>query len=86
MKAITIRNIPPELARAIRRKTQESGLSFNKAVIALLEERHGQNQKTAKGVTHHDLDDLAGTWSREEAAQFDKALRAQRQVDEELWK
>jgi hypothetical protein len=35
---------------------------------------------------HDDLDELAGTWSKSEAARFDGALRAQRQVDAKLWR
>jgi len=34
-----------------------------------------------KKVLHHDLDHLAGLWSREEAASLDKTLKAQRKVD-----
>lgn len=34
---------------------------------------------------HHDLDHLAGTWSDEEAAEFDAALAEQRKIDPELW-
>lgn len=33
---------------------------------------------------HHDLDHLAGTWSDEEAAEFDAALAEQRKIDPEL--
>jgi hypothetical protein len=29
---------------------------------------------------------LAGSWSKKEAAEFDKALAAQRTIDPELWK
>jgi hypothetical protein len=29
---------------------------------------------------------LAGLWSREETAVFDKSLKTQRKVDAELWK
>jgi len=35
---------------------------------------------------HHDLDHLAGTWSDEEAAEFDAALAEQRKIDPELWR
>jgi hypothetical protein len=35
---------------------------------------------------HTDLDDLAGSWSRDEADAFDRALAEQRAIDPELWK
>jgi hypothetical protein len=34
---------------------------------------------------HHDVDDLAGTWTEEEAADFAIATEGFRQVDPELW-
>jgi len=39
----------------------------------------------AAGQYHDDLDHLAGTWSDEEAAEFDAALAEQRKIDPELW-
>ncbi len=35
---------------------------------------------------NNDLDDLIGSWSESEAAEFDEALREQRTIDEEMWK
>lgn len=84
MTAITLRNIPPKVQEAIRRRAGADGLSLNKAVIRMLEEAAGQ-RTTARRELHHDLDHLAGTWSDEEAAAFDAALIEQRRVDPELW-
>lgn len=33
-----------------------------------------------KGVLYHDLDHLAGLWTKEEAVEFDKALAVQRKI------
>lgn len=85
MKAITLRGVPPEVARMLQRKTNETGESLNKVVIGLLEEGAGLRKKRKK-IVHHDLDDLAGAWSREEAADFDRSLEAQREIDTDLWK
>jgi len=59
---------------------------LNKALASLFESR----AKTARPVMrmpvlYHDLDHLAGFWTKEEAAEFDKALDAQRKIDERLW-
>lgn len=87
MKAVTLRNMPPELARIIRKKAEEKGTSINKAVISLLEERAGvQDRRRLKKTLHHDLDSLAGSWTRAEASAFDKALTLQRTIDADLWK
>lgn len=37
------------------------------------------------GEKQRDLSDLAGTWSDEEAQEFEEALRRQRGIDEEIW-
>ena len=86
MKAITLRGVPPEVARTIQRKAQETGESLNKVVIELLEASAGARKKKGERIVHHDLDDLAGAWSREEAAAFDRSLEDQRGIDADLWK
>ena len=85
MKAITVRNIPPDVAKAVKEKARKEGLSLNRAVVSLLEEAAGVATRT-KPVVHHDLDHLAGTWSQEEYDEFMEALREQRQIDPEMWK
>jgi hypothetical protein len=85
MKAVTLRKVPSKLAKAIRKEADRKGTSINKAVISLLEDRATVRGKNRSAV-HHDLDSLAGSWSKKEAADFDKALAAQRTIDPELWK
>ena len=84
MKAITLRNIPPDLSRRIERRAKEKGSSMNKTVIQILEDALGTSKKRA-GKLHHDLDQLAGSWSDDEAREFDEDLAAQRKIDPELW-
>ena len=87
MKAITLRNLPPDLAKAVRREAQRKGTSVNKAVISLLESKADLHKKRkARKTRHQELDALAGSWTKKEAAEFDKALAAQRSIDPELWK
>jgi hypothetical protein len=85
MKAITLRGVPPEVARVVRERSRERGESLNKAVLGLLEEATGI-KRTRRKALHHDLDSLAGAWSRDEAADFDRALQEQRRIDPELWR
>ena len=82
MRAITLRNISHKLQEAIERRAREDGLSFNEAVLRLLEDALGLGGKPGRAL-HHDLDHLAGTWSQEEADELDAALAEQRQVDPE---
>ncbi len=84
MKAITLRNLPDAVSRLIRRKAAAEGISLNRAIIQVLEERLGVSRSRPE-PRHQDLDDLAGAWSDAEAREFDRALAAQRAIDPDLW-
>ena len=45
MKAITLRNLPPEVARTVQWRAKQKKTSVNKAVIELLEESAGAKTK-----------------------------------------
>jgi hypothetical protein len=85
MKVVTIRKIPRELASAIERRARAARTSVTKAVIGLLEEAAGLARKDGAGVRHHDLDALAGLWTGEETAAFNRSLQAQRGIDPDVW-
>ena len=85
MNAITVRNLPPEVAKAVKEKARKEKLSLNKAVVRLLEEAMGADKGKEK-VVHHDLDRFFGTWTKEEADAFDDATRDHRKIDPEMWK
>ena len=85
MNAITVRKLPPAVAKAVKEKARKEKLSLNKAIVRLLEEATG-TEKGKKKVAHHDLDRFFGTWTKQEADAFDEALREQRQVEPEMWK
>jgi len=84
MKAITLRNLPPDVAKAVKQKARREGLSLNRAIIRLLEETTGGN--AGRKEIHHDLDHLAGRWSEQEYQGFMEALSDQRRIDPEMWR
>lgn len=87
MKQITLRSIPDEIEAMVKKEAKAKGLSLNKAFIALLEKATGVKTKDRKKKTlYHDLDNLSGVWSKNDAAIFNNTLQLQRKVDEELWK
>ena len=86
MKAITVRDIPRGVAEILRRRARQKGTSMSRTVIQVLEEATGAAPRKKEESRHHDLDDLAGSWSADEAAEFDAALAEQRAVDPEMWK
>lgn len=84
MKAITLRNIPPDLESILEKEARTSETSLNKTVIRLLEKATGLWPRSSKR-RYHDLDELAGTWTPEQAREFDTELAGQRKIDPELW-
>src|SRR3990172_1851310 len=71
-----------EPERAILQKAEEQGTSVNKTAIKLLEEgTRVTDKKKSKKRLHDGLDTLAGSWTDEEATEFDKALASQRTID-----
>jgi hypothetical protein len=86
MKVITLRNLSPELAAKLRQRSQQSGLSLAKTVVSLLEERLGIGRSQRRHKTTDELDSLAGSWSAEQADQFDQSLAQQRAIDPGVWR
>lgn len=82
---LTLRSIRARLRAALEQEAGRRGQSLNKTVLALLEERLGLANEVAV-AEHHDLDELAGTWSKADGARFEDALEVQRQVDPKLWR
>jgi hypothetical protein len=85
MNAITVRNLPPDLARLIRQKAKKEKASRNRTVISLLEKATGLVRPRTDEV-HTDLDRFFGCISKEEAAELDAAIREERQIEPEMWK
>ncbi|MDD5308067.1 MAG: hypothetical protein PHU25_12160 [Deltaproteobacteria bacterium] len=81
---ITLRNLPSNLAKEIRKRASEKGMSANKAVISLLEESLGNGEGARKRL-FHDLDDLFGRWGEAEAKAFEGQLARQRRIEPEVW-
>ena len=74
------------MAKAVRGEAERKRISLSKAVISLLEgQAEVHKRKKTRKPQHQELDALAGSWSKKEAAEFDKALAAQRPIDPDLW-
>ena len=83
MTQLTIRNLPPALEQRLRSQAAQTGTSLNKTVVSLLEEATGLEPVVRP---KRDLSDLAGHWTEEEAAEFERAVEPFEHIDEELWK
>ena len=87
-RTITIRNLPADLEERIESMAREEGASLAQTVIKLLMRATGlrsPERPQGKPTRHHELDPLAGTWSAEEAAEFERSLAAQRRIDPDVW-
>lgn len=76
---ISLRNLPPEVEKAILETSQREGISRNKATLRLLQ------ASLHKPAINTDFDEFIGTWSSEEADAFDAALAEMRKVDPADW-
>ena len=75
----TIRNIPPELDRALKARAKKLGKSVNQVALDALARSVGQ------AIKRRNLREMPGAWSKGEAAEFDRFLEQDRQIDDELW-
>jgi len=68
----------------LKQEAKTRNVSLNQLILVLLRRELGLSHKHTK-VVHHDLDKLAGTWSKKEVSQFQKAVESFNQVDEGMW-
>ena len=77
----TLRQIPPALDEALRRKSRQDGKSINQTAIEVL---HAGLAVSGEAIIHRDLDFMVGSWVKDPS--FDEALRSQDRVDPKLWR
>jgi hypothetical protein len=85
MKTITIRGIDAELDRVIKSRAQQNNLSVNQWILQALKKITGM-MKEPVFKKYHDLDNLAGGWSKEETEAFYKNTHIFERIDEDVWK
>ncbi|KAB2962958.1 MAG: hypothetical protein F9K16_07750 [Thermoanaerobaculia bacterium] len=78
----TLRNVPPEIDAALRRRARREGRSLNEMAIQALREATGMEGEVAE-PRRRDLSDVVGSWIAEPAV--DEALDEPRRVDPDLW-
>ena len=85
MKVLTLRGLDEDLSLALKKAAQREGISINKKILALLQQSLGLKKKN-RLTTHHDLDDLAGTWTLADEKDFREKTKMFNQIDRDLWK
>ncbi len=77
----TLRDVPLNLDRAVRRRARQTRKSLNQVLIDALLRAFGLTREPAR---QRDLSDVTGTW--QDDPEFDEIVREQRRVDRDLWK
>jgi predicted nucleotidyltransferase len=77
----TLRNVPPVLDRALRRRAKQLSKSLNEVALEALSKGAGATHEVRE---QHDLDFLFGSWVDD--PEVDQALAEQRKVDADLWR
>lgn len=85
MGAMTIRGLDDAEAARLKQEATSRGVSVNTVVKQLVREGLGLD-RPRRGRRHLDLDAMAGTWSAEDAAAFERAVEPFEQVEPELWR
>ena len=82
MNQITLRNIPENIYKQLRQLAHKNDTSINKTILYLLKKSFGLEEDVNK---KRDLSDLAGTWNRDQAEEFDENIKVFQEIDNEVW-
>ena len=86
MPNINIRDLDETVHARLKTEAQRKGMSLNSLIVKYLRQDVGLEARDKKTPTHHDLDKLAGTWSKKDVQDFQKATSVFEEIDETLWK
>jgi plasmid stability protein len=78
-KQLTIRGVPDDIARKLDRLSRAQGHSVNATVLQILNGALGTAPRRARLARY-------ATWTADDADQVEKAVAAQRVIDDTLWR
>ena len=86
MDQLTVRGFGDELGAVMRRLAAREKISLNQAALRLLRRGAGLSEDVEQPATvGTSLDRLIGSWSAEEAEEFEAALADLEAIDEDAW-
>ncbi len=86
MTQLTVRGFDKPLEQRIRQHARRKGVSLNKAALDLLRRGAGLAPDSHGDTVGDSLDRFAGTWTREQARAFERAVSVMDRVDPGLWR
>ena len=78
-RQFTVRGVPDEVGRRLESLSRARGKSVDATVLEILERAVGAEERRRRLARY-------ATWDREDLEEFNRALAAQRTIDEELWR
>lgn len=77
-----LRGISFEVMNLLKQEAKKMHKSVNQLILQMIEKGLGFSHKKNE---YHDLDHLAGTWSKEESKNFQKNTSFFEKIDKDLW-
>ena len=86
MPSLSIRGLDAKALAELKKRAAKEGASVNSVVLRLIEQCLGHRRTKPALRRHDDLDALAGSWRKSDAAVFERAVAPLGKVDAKLWK
>lgn len=78
---ITLQDLDQKTEQWLQAEAQRTG-----DPLAIIARRLLERGLALEATTHHDLDWMLGSWTEDEAAEFEQAVVEFEQVDETMWR
>ena len=82
---INLQGVDKSLVQQLREQAAQRNISLDTLVLDLVRLGLTTSQSQSQPQTYHDLDDLAGTWSAQDAESFERVVADFEKIDERLW-
>jgi hypothetical protein len=86
MANLSIRGLDEKALAELKKRARQEDASVNTVVLRLIEQGIGRRRAKAALRRHDDLDALAGSWRKSDAAAFERATAPFGEVDPSLWR
>lgn len=78
-----LRGIPAEVMNKLKQEAKKQQISINSMLLNIIQNNIGYSSQV-KRHTYHELDKLAGTWSKKDAKTFAKDAKSFEKIDKDI--
>ena len=86
MSNLSVRGVDPATLASLKSIAGKEGVSVNTLVLRMIDQALGRSPAKRSKPRYDDLDSLVGAWSADEAAQFEAATAALREIEPDFWR